>query len=276
MPPVWYYRQGGREYGPITESELRRLASQGDIRPTDHLWREGSPHWTPAHSVKDLFPTPPPFSASDDAAGISDQARTYARGASRDALQAMKLLAFDPVGGLAQGYEELGPARAEKAGVAFLLIYVVGVVVDSFSLSRRMLAMIGEPLNRSFEVHYNGPLALGIMSGILPPTVALGACWLARRFTRLGGSWRSDLFLIGAAFFPLGISNTLVGLFGVDRFHVISAIGVVAQAWQILVLFVGFTKILAVSERAAAYAIAAVLVVSLWLGSLLHWFFPGP
>lgn len=276
MPALWYYRRGGREFGPIAEAELRRLAELGEISPSDHLWREGAPHWVAAHTIKDLFPTPPPFSDPAERPGLSNHARQFARGAGRDALQAVRLLIVDPVGALAQTYETLGPNRAEQAGLAFLLVYLLGVIVDSFSLSRRMLAMVGEPLNHSFRVHYEGPLGLGIVDGLVPPLVALVACWLARRMTRLGGGWRSDLFLVGAAFFPLGVSNILLGLFGVDRFNVISAIGLVAQAWQVLVLFAGFTKILSTSERTAAYAIAAILVASLWCSRLLHWLFPGP
>lgn len=275
MPVYWYYRRGGREFGPIAEDELWRLAEQGEISPTDHLWRDGTPHWVAAHTVKGLFPAPPPFDADSVRSGKSGQASRFARAAGRDALQAVRLLIADPVGGLVQAYEHLGPDRAEQAGIAFLALYALGVAVDAFSLSRRMLAMVGEPLNRSFQVHYQGPLGLGILAGLVPPFSALAACWLTRRWMQHAGTWRSDLFLVGAAFFPLGVSNILYGLFGVDRFNVITAIGVVAEAWKILVLFVGLTKVFGVSERAAAYIIAGILVGSLWGGQMLLWIFPG-
>ena len=41
--------------GPVVSAELRRLASTGEIRPEDLVWREGLTEWTLARNVRGLF-----------------------------------------------------------------------------------------------------------------------------------------------------------------------------------------------------------------------------
>ncbi|MCU0795073.1 MAG: DUF4339 domain-containing protein [Akkermansiaceae bacterium] len=48
----WYYSKGGRQLGPVPESELSRLVASGEIQPeTDLVWREGMDDWKPAAQV---------------------------------------------------------------------------------------------------------------------------------------------------------------------------------------------------------------------------------
>lgn len=51
----WYYNQGGQQRGPISDSQLKRLASGGQLRPADLIWKEGLAQWVPASKVKGLF-----------------------------------------------------------------------------------------------------------------------------------------------------------------------------------------------------------------------------
>ena len=52
----------GRQYGPVVEGELRRLALQGGIAPGDWVWKAGlGPKWMPASSIGGLFAAPPPL-----------------------------------------------------------------------------------------------------------------------------------------------------------------------------------------------------------------------
>ena len=37
----WHLARGGKEYGPITDRELFRLAEQGTLQPDDLLWKRG-------------------------------------------------------------------------------------------------------------------------------------------------------------------------------------------------------------------------------------------
>ena len=70
--PNYYYNKGGTPTGPITIVELKELATSGQVKPTDLVWREGTPSWVPAATVKGLFsstapaagsPPPPPTSS---------------------------------------------------------------------------------------------------------------------------------------------------------------------------------------------------------------------
>lgn len=63
---VWYYAQGDAEHGPVTAVQLRALAEQGKLLPSDLVWKEGMDDWKPANGVRGLFapeaagPSPPP------------------------------------------------------------------------------------------------------------------------------------------------------------------------------------------------------------------------
>ena len=37
----WYLARDGREYGPITQSELNALQAMGELRSDDLLWCDG-------------------------------------------------------------------------------------------------------------------------------------------------------------------------------------------------------------------------------------------
>jgi hypothetical protein len=58
-PPaeVWYYHQLGSNLGPVDLSHLQFLASAGQLLPTDMVWKQGMPEWTPAGRVPGLFAT---------------------------------------------------------------------------------------------------------------------------------------------------------------------------------------------------------------------------
>ncbi|MDY7010858.1 MAG: DUF975 family protein [Planctomycetota bacterium] len=51
----WYCFVGGRQYGPVSEDELRGWIQQGRVRPADMVWTEGMGQWAAAGSVPGLF-----------------------------------------------------------------------------------------------------------------------------------------------------------------------------------------------------------------------------
>lgn len=67
MAIEWYVsKDGENRNGPYSEKELANFARDGQVLPTDLLWREGLPDWTPASKLKGLpFPAkakaPPPL-----------------------------------------------------------------------------------------------------------------------------------------------------------------------------------------------------------------------
>ena len=50
----WYYGSQGQQNGPIAESELRHLMTQGVVTQETLVWREGLLEWKPLSSVMEL------------------------------------------------------------------------------------------------------------------------------------------------------------------------------------------------------------------------------
>lgn len=54
----WYCTQKGQRTGPVTWSQLRQLATSGELASTDMVWKNGMPTWVPASSIQNLLPLP--------------------------------------------------------------------------------------------------------------------------------------------------------------------------------------------------------------------------
>ena len=54
----WYYMRAGKQSGPVSAAELKRMASCGHLSPTDMVWKEGMPNWVSAEKLKGLFAAP--------------------------------------------------------------------------------------------------------------------------------------------------------------------------------------------------------------------------
>lgn len=59
MADLWFYTRGGKRMDPVSMAELRRLAAQGFLKPTDMVWREGMPDWIRASAAQGLFEDAP-------------------------------------------------------------------------------------------------------------------------------------------------------------------------------------------------------------------------
>jgi hypothetical protein len=55
MTEEYYYTSFGKRFGPVPETQLKTLVESNMLRPTDLVWREGSPDWVPASQVPGLF-----------------------------------------------------------------------------------------------------------------------------------------------------------------------------------------------------------------------------
>ena len=47
----WFIARDGRQHGPVSDMEMRKLVELGHLRHTDLLWRQGFPDWRPAPAV---------------------------------------------------------------------------------------------------------------------------------------------------------------------------------------------------------------------------------
>ncbi|MGA2032038.1 MAG: DUF4339 domain-containing protein [Thermoguttaceae bacterium] len=71
MADQWYYTEQGQRKGPVSEDDLKQLASTGRIKPADLVWKQGMAAWGPASQVAGLiFPPvedgPPPIPPEDE------------------------------------------------------------------------------------------------------------------------------------------------------------------------------------------------------------------
>lgn len=56
MNADWFYSKDETRLGPVTEDELKRLATDGQLKPSDLVWRDGMPDWVEARTVSVLYP----------------------------------------------------------------------------------------------------------------------------------------------------------------------------------------------------------------------------
>lgn len=55
----WFYSRGGVPGGPVSYSEIRRLASLGQLTPEALIWCDGMSNWAPCRQFPDLFAKSP-------------------------------------------------------------------------------------------------------------------------------------------------------------------------------------------------------------------------
>lgn len=59
MPNEWYCQINQNEIGPLTSSQLKKLAAVGTLAPTDKVRSSQSTNWKSASQMRGLFPTNP-------------------------------------------------------------------------------------------------------------------------------------------------------------------------------------------------------------------------
>lgn len=74
MAAEWHYQKDGKKTGPISATELKSLASSGELLSEDLIWKEGMAEWKPAKSAKGLFDSAESHEASTVAKAITSQA----------------------------------------------------------------------------------------------------------------------------------------------------------------------------------------------------------
>lgn len=177
--------------------------------------------------------------------------------ASTDAVEALKLFARNPVGGLPAAYERLNEPRAIGVGIAFAVIYLLCWLAALYI---------------SADVRPSGVdgLVKFLLSGAVPFVSFLGASALARKIFNGTGSLGGDSFIAGAALLPLGFWILISSILGFTNIEVIAALGVFALVFTILLLFTGSTRISNITEEKSALAVPVILLVSFWLMKIIY------
>ena len=85
VKPVWHYSVGKESYGPVTLLELRGLFANGQLHPTDLVWKEGMEEWIPATEQTELQAVLKSPSANQNPAVIAASHFCFACGTPTDA-----------------------------------------------------------------------------------------------------------------------------------------------------------------------------------------------
>ena len=56
LDSLWYYSRENQKRGPVTSSEIHRLAQRKKIAPEDLVWCDGMEKWVPARTIRGMFP----------------------------------------------------------------------------------------------------------------------------------------------------------------------------------------------------------------------------
>src|SRR5688572_20030851 len=76
----WYIARDGKQHGPVSDAELKKIVELAHLKPTDLVWRQGFTDWRAASSVFPSLaapaPEPGPAPAPAAAPPSDDQAAT--------------------------------------------------------------------------------------------------------------------------------------------------------------------------------------------------------
>jgi GYF domain 2 len=56
MPTTWFIARDGKQHGPITDPEFRKLVELGHLKETDYVWHDGAADWMPGTQFLDASP----------------------------------------------------------------------------------------------------------------------------------------------------------------------------------------------------------------------------
>lgn len=188
---------------------------------------------------------------------------------SRDAVDVLKQLLTNPVGGLSAAYIGLGPDRALSAGIALAVAFSLAT---AFGLTR----LIGGAISGVSQLL--GPL--GGLAGmpqwnasflktalellVVPAAISVTSLAL-RKLVGATATIAADIFTAGAALAPLGLALLVAGLLGAANVEIALLLLFFAAVYLALMLYAGFTSVGGMSDRAAAPAVPATILLSLWL-----------
>jgi hypothetical protein len=315
MDPGYYYSREGQRFGPVPGEQLKQLAAAGQLQPDDLIWKEGMANWIQASRVKGLFsttapqppeitvapldPAPvgnaaassnlPPVASSprqdepSDAARVARQAKDAALAASSDAIKAFKVLIKNPVGGLREAFETLGPTRAMNVGIVFAVLFdlcfLLAMRLFVAGVSGLLIAPSRMPGDLSFappslSIGFGGYLKLAIL-GLVPIASGVGGFAAVRSMFRGRGGLQGDIFLAGASLLPIAVACLIVGVLGPGNFVIITlAILVFAFTTTVLMSYSGCTNLQGVPDAAATVAVPTMLLIDLYVCRIfMGWFF---
>lgn len=181
------------------------------------------------------------------------------KSASQDAWQVLRTFGGNPVGGLSQAFEGLGPARALSVGVVFGCVFACCLALGYYSL----FPVWGRPRGLIGFIKI-------IVVALVPFVALFGASAIARKIFRGEGSFGHDSFVAGASLLPYGIVAISASILGMGNWEVVSVLLLFAVCLNILMLFASATRISKLSDQAATVAIPFMLLICAGLSKVIY------
>lgn len=177
----------------------------------------------------------------------------------QDAFRAIKVVAANPVGGISIAFQSTEKRRAMEVGIAFAVVFEICAVIG-----------LDLALPRFWGGSNFADVLKLLILGFVPFAAITGACALARKvLAGSGGGTESDVFIAGTAVMPFGVVLLITGIVGFSNFEVIAIAAAFANAYSILILFAGCTRIAGISEQRAAPAVPIILLIIAWISKIL-------
>jgi hypothetical protein len=181
------------------------------------------------------------------------------KAASSDAIGAFRSFAGNPVGGLANAYTMLGPAKALGVGLTFGAVFAVCILLSVYRVVPEFLRPTG--VGGFFKI---------LVVAVVPFVALFVSAMAVRTVFRGDGAVGSDSFLAGAALLPIGFLALIMSLLGPSSMDIISFLGLFAVCLTILMLFAGLTRMYSMSERLATLAVPIMLVLTAWISRMIY------
>jgi hypothetical protein len=181
------------------------------------------------------------------------------KAASADAFSAFKSFMGNPVGGLADAYNSLGPSKALGVGITFGVVFMVCMLLSVYRVVPEFLRPTG----------VGGFLKI-LFVCIVPFLSLFIATTAVRTVFRGEGALGSDSFLAGASLLPLGLIAVIASILGPTNLNVIQFLAIFSISITILMLFAGLTRISRISERMATLAVPIMILISAFLSQTIY------
>lgn len=233
MTEEWFYSRDGQESGPVSSQQLKQLVTDGQLLPTDLVWRNGMKEWAAASHLKGLF-----VSATPAAEVKILPPRPQPTGPPKNKGEAFSKLAAEGAGVAKRAFRLGSAAIKHKFGAA--IRETLAEAVSSF------WQLIKRPLKYGFVTVLfcvaSALASVGLLTMVLLPVFTMGYITVMNRISEnespslkeflvfMRHGWDSlwhIVMMLAAYFVTLAAMVTPVILAGVLSYFALGSVGAV-------------------------------------------------
>jgi hypothetical protein len=204
--------------------------------------------------------------SSSGADAPANDAMKHVKATTQDAVQALKVLISDPIGGQLKAYSSLGPANALKVGILFNLIFVVGAVLFAQGLWNSFFGLLAGLSGEAAGF----PLFKAIILSVIPVvSVSAGFLLVTKFIVKTEIDFAGPLFTTGIAMMPLGLLFILGRVIG-PMSNMSYALAVFCITTTVIAISTALQDIYKLNAQKAVLITPALLLVAGFLSKLMY------